>query len=136
MNRQTIPSNHSPSVIKFIPAAIILGSGGWIGLVWLVINTLPTVGPRWLFFFCWFLALTGTSLPVIAFLNRRFPGNVPTTQNVVVRQASWVGLYGSILAWLQIGRVVTPALALLLAVGLILVEWLLRLRERGMWRSS
>lgn len=127
-------SNQPVSIIKFLPAAIILGGAGWIGIIWLVINTLPTVGPRWLFFFCWFLALTGTALPVVAFLNRRFPGSVPRNQGVIVRQAIWVGLYGSTLAWLQIGRVVTTALALLLAVGLILVEWLLLLRERSIWR--
>ncbi len=115
--------------------AIILGSAGWVGVAWLLLNTLPTVGPRWLFFLSWFLALAGSSLPIIAFLNRRFPGSVPATQNVIVRQAIWVGLYGSIVAWLQIGRVFTPALALLLAVGLLLVEWLLRLRERGQWRG-
>jgi len=127
-------SNQPISVIKFLPVAIILGGAGWIGVIWLVINTLPTVGPRWLFFFCWFLALTGTALPVVAFLNRRFPGRVPCKPSVVVRQAIWVGLYGSTLAWLQIGRVVTTALVLFLAVGLILVEWLLLLRERSIWR--
>jgi len=129
-----VSASPSPPVIKFLPAAILLGGAGWGGVVWLVLYTLPTVGARWLFFLCWFLALTGTSLPIAAFLNRRFPGATPATPNVIVRQAIWVGLYGSLLAWLQIGRVVTPALALLLAVGLILIEWLLRLRERGMWR--
>ena len=112
-----------------------MGSAGWIGLGWLLLNTVPTVGPRWLFYLCWFLALSGTALPIIAFLNRRFASSVPATQSVIVRQAIWVGLYGSILAWLQIGRVITPALALLLGVGLILVEWLLRLRERSLWRG-
>jgi hypothetical protein len=45
-----------------------------------------------------------------------------------------VGIYFPILAWLQIGRVLTPAMALLLAVGFILIEWLLRLRERAQWK--
>ena len=111
-----------------------MGGGGWAGLIWLLVNKLPTVGPRWLFFFYWFLALTGTALPVMAFINRRFPGSVPATQNVIMRQAIFVGLYGSTLAWLQIGRVLTPALVLLLAVGLIVVEWTLRIREKSLWK--
>lgn len=124
----------SPRVISFLPAAILLGGSGWFGVIWLIINTLPTVGPRWLFFLCLFLALAGTSLPVIAYLNLRFPGNLPVTQNVVVRQSVWIGFYGAALAWLQIGRVVTPAMALMIAVGLILIEWLIRLRERSQWK--
>lgn len=124
----------SPPVIKFLPAAILLGGLGFAGIAWLVIYTLPTVGPRWLFFFCWYMALTGTSLPIVAFLNRRFPSASPATQAVILRQATWIGLYGCLLAWLQIGRVVTLPLALWIAAGLGLVEWLLRLRERSMWK--
>jgi hypothetical protein len=96
--------------------------------------TLPTVGPRWLFFFLSVLALTGTVLPVVAFLNRRFPSNPPAAPAVILREAIWVGIYGPTLAWLQIGRVLTPALAVLLATGLILIELLLRLRERSQWK--
>jgi hypothetical protein len=51
-----------------------------------------------------------------------------------LRQAIWVAIYLPTLAWLQIGRVLTPAMALLLAIGLILIEWLLRLRERSQWK--
>jgi hypothetical protein len=109
---------------------------GWGGLAALVIYTLPTVGPRWLFFFLEVLALTGTVLPLIAFLNRRFPSLPPPTAGVVVRQSLWFGIYGATLAWLQIGRVLTPALALLIAVGLILIEFLLRLRERSQWKPE
>jgi len=124
----------SPSVIKFIPAAILLAGLGLAGLAWLFLSTLPYPGPRWLFFLCWFLSLTGISLPIMAFLNRRFPGEVPATQVVIIRQAMWIGIYGCLLAWLQIGRVVTFPLALWIAAGLGLVEWLLRLRERSLWK--
>ncbi len=126
--------NDSPSVIKFLPASILLGGLGLAGLAWLTLYTLPTVGPRWFFFLCWFLTLTGVSLPVMAFLNRRFSGEPPATQAVILRQAMWIGLYGCVLAWLQVGRVVTFPLALWIAAGLGLVEWLLRLRERSLWK--
>lgn len=130
------PSPSSPPVRSFLPAALILALSGWAGLVYLVVYTLPTVGPRWLFFFLTVLALTGTALPFVAFLNRRFPSLPPPTPGVVLRQALWLGIYGTALAWLQIGRVLTPALAALLAIGLILIEWLLRLRERSQWRPE
>ena len=96
--------------------------------------TSPTGGTRWLFFFVSVLALTGTVLPAMAFLNRRFPSTPPPTHFVILRQAIWVGIYFPTLAWLQIGRVLTPSLALLLAIGLILIEWLLRMRERSQWK--
>ena len=126
-------STSSPPVRKFIPAAIILAVLGWGGLLYVLLNTLPTVGPRWLFFFLSVLAVTGTCLPVVAFLNRRFPSVPSPTTAVVLRQALWIGIYFPTLAWLQIGRVLTPALALLLLLGFILIEWLLRLREKSQW---
>jgi hypothetical protein len=124
----------SPPIRSFLPSALILSILGWGGLFGLLNYTLPTVGPRWLFFFLGVLALTGTSLPAVAYLNRRFPSNPRVNHVVILRQAIWVGLYVSTLAWLQIGRVLNISLALLLALGLILIEWLLRLRERSQFR--
>lgn len=126
----------SQPVRSFIPAAIILCLLGWGGLFYLVFFTVPTVGPRWLFFFLSVLALTGTVLPVVAFLNLRFPSSPPPTAGVVLRQAIWVGIYIPTLAWLQIGRVLSLALALLLALGFVLIEWLLRLREKSQWKPE
>jgi predicted membrane channel-forming protein YqfA (hemolysin III family) len=108
---------------------------GWMGVLWLLLNTVPTVAPRWMFFFCLFLALTGSALPFIAFLNRRFQGSVPAPQHVIVRQSIWIGVYGVLMAWLQIGRVVTLALALFLGFGMLMVEGFIRLRERSQWRD-
>ncbi len=127
-------SQSSPPVRTFIPAALILAILGWGGLYFLVNLTIPTVGPRWLFFFLSVLALTGTTLPVIAFLNQRFPTNPPVNAGVIVREAIWVGIYFPTLAWLQLGQVLTPALSLLLAVGFLAIEVLLRLRERSQWK--
>jgi hypothetical protein len=127
-------SETSPPVRAFLPTAIFLAIIGWAGLVILFINTLPTVGPRWLFFFLSVLALTGTSLPFIAYLNLRFPSMPPPGGMAIVRQSLWIGIYSSTLAWLQIGRVLTPTLAVLLAVGIGLIEFLLRLSERSQWK--
>ncbi len=125
-----------PNVRSVLPAAILLAGVGWCGLAALVFFTLPTIGPRWLFFFLSVLALSGTALPAVTFLNRRFPSNPPPTAAVIVRQALWVGAYGATLAWLQIARVLTPALTLVLAVGLTIIEMLLRLREKSQWKPQ
>jgi hypothetical protein len=127
-------SNTSPRVANFLPAALLLFILGWGGLVALAITTLPTVGPRWLFFFLSVLAITGTVLPITAFLNRRFPSTPPASSMVVVRQALWFAVYATTIIWLQMGRVLNPALAILLAIGLGLIEFLLRLSEKSQWK--
>ena len=109
---------------------------GWGGLYWIVFQTIPSGGTRWVFFFTGVLALTGTVLPFVAFLNQRFPTNPPPSPAVIVRQAIWVGIYLPTLAWLRIGRVLTPSLALLLALCLILIEGFIRLRERSQWKPG
>lgn len=124
------------SITAYLPATIILMLLGWGGMVALLLMTTPNGGTRWLFFFTSVLALTGSALPLTAFLNRRFPSTPPPAPQVIVRQALWLGIYLPTLAWLQIGRVLNPALALLLAVGLILIEWLLRMRERAQWKPE
>jgi hypothetical protein len=124
----------TPTVSSFIPTAIILAILGWGGLFLLIQNTIPTVGPRWLFFFLGVLALTGTALSIVAFLNRRFPTIPPAASGMIIREAIWVGLYGATLAWLQLGRVLNLGLAFLLAVGFIAIEILIRLRERSQWK--
>ena len=127
--------NTSPRVANFLPASIFLFIIGWGGLAALIVTTLPTVGPRWLFFFLCVLAITGTMMPITAFLNRRFPSTPPPTNIVVVRQALWFAVYVSTLIWLQMGRVLNPALAILLAIGLGLIEFLLRLSEKSQWKA-
>lgn len=125
---------NTPPIRAYLPTAILLGTGGWLGLAALVFYTSPTAGPRWLFFLLLTLALTGTALPVMAFLNYRFPGAAPASPNIILRQALWVAIYGDTIVWLQLGRVLTPALAVLLFAGLALIEFLLRLSERSQWK--
>ena len=127
---------NSPTTASFFPAAILLVMLGWGGLFVLVNATLPSIGPRWLMFFLLFAAVTGTALPIVAFLNRRFPSVPPVSRAIVLRQAIWFGLFATTLAWLQLGRVLTSSVALLLAVGLLLIEVLLRLRERSQWKPG
>ena len=124
----------SPPVSAFLPAAIILMLIGWGGLYLLIFYAPIHGGTRWLFYFLSVLALTGTALPLVAFLNRRFPSTPPPSGGVILRQAIWLGIYFPTLAWLRIGRVLNPLLALLLALGLLLIEGLLRFREYSTWK--
>ncbi len=128
--------NHPPptSVASYLPTAILLMILGWGGLFALIEFSTPNGGTRWLFFFVLILAVTGTVLPVVAFLNQRFRSQPPVSNRVVMRQALWFGVYVATVAWLQIGRVLNPIIALLLAAGLVIIEWLLRMRERSQWK--
>jgi len=103
----------------FLPLSVVLTILGLGGLLIVIRATLPTLGPRWLFFFLGVLGLTGLSLPLIFFL-----------------QALWVGVFGSTIVWLQLGRVLTGGLALILSGVFVLIEFLLRLFERSRWNPK
>ena len=104
---------------------------GWGGLASLFYFSLPYVWSRWGLFVLGIMALTGTALPVVYFLHRRFPTEPPAESNVIVRQALWVGVYAATLAWLQLGHLVTLYVILGLAGGLIATEYFIRLREKA-----
>jgi hypothetical protein len=119
-----------------IITSLFLALIGWGGLGVLFMYTLPTLGPRWLFFFLFMLALSGTVLPLVHFLNRRFPSIPPANGPVLVRQATWVGIYGDLIAWLLMGRVFNSARAIFLAVGFIIIEILIRMSEQSRWKPK
>ncbi len=121
---------------KFVFTGFLLAAIGWGGLYMLFNYTLPTLGPRWLFFFLLMLGLSGAALPIVAFLNRRFPGETPTEGSTILRQSMWVGIFGSIVVWLNMGSVLNPTLATFLAAGFVVIEFLLRLRERARWEPE
>jgi hypothetical protein len=125
-----------PGFRSILPFSLWLAGTGWLGVILLVLATLPTLGPRWLFFFFLVLALSGTFLPVVYFLNLRFPSNPAIGFSVVVRQACWVGVYGGLVAWLQLGRVLNTSLGVGLAAGFIALEWLIRFREKNRARYA
>jgi hypothetical protein len=118
----------------FALSSLFLMTLGWGGLFFVITQTLPYVWPRWGFFVLALMALTGTVLPIVYFLHRRFPGDKPAESNVIVRQAMWVGVYGATLAWLQLGRLVTVYIVLGLAGGLAAIEYFIRWREKSHWR--
>ena len=121
---------------SFLPLSLVLTIAGWGGLFLVIQTTVPTIGPRWLFFFLGVMALTGPALPIVYFLNKRFPSDPPVEGMVILRQALWIGVFGSTVGWLQLGRVLTPVLAMVLAGVFVLIEFLLRLFERSRWTTG
>jgi hypothetical protein len=128
-----MPSQENRSLLI---AAGIMFVIGWLGLFLLWTTTLPTVGPRWLFFFLWTLAITGIALPFVWLLHRRFSTNQQARTSVLLRQGMFIGFFAAICVWLQINRSLTLGLALLLAIGLTAIEWFLRLIERSTWKPN
>ncbi len=121
-----------PDHTGVLTAAALMAVGGWIGLWLLVTSTLPTAFPRWLFFVCLYLAVTGSALPFVRYLNIRFTREDAALPSggVILRQSIWIGLFVVACAWLQIPRVLNPVIAFFLALSLVLMEILLHVRER------
>lgn len=124
--------NEKPTFRPFLVSTLFLFVGGWVGLMLLLNFTLPTLWPRWGFFALLVVACTGTAIPVSFWLNSVFATEPPAEPGVVVRQSIWVGVYFAVLAWLQIGRLLSFSIGLWLAIGLIALEYLLRLRETSL----
>lgn len=116
---------------SYLPSTIALAIVGWGGVAGLIYFSLPFVWARWGFYVLGIMAITGTALPVVYFLNRRFPTEPPAGPKVIVRQATWVGIYFATLIWLQRGRLVTLYVVLGLAGGLIATEYFTRVREKA-----
>ena len=136
------PENH----LSLTLAAGIMAFLGWAGLIYLIFvaelapagsppRLVPGAFPIWLFFVLGFIALTGTAVPFVGYLNRRFGGKAPTPvpPAVILRQSLWFGFFGATSTWLLKSGILSLATVLLLGAGLGGVEWFLRMRERSRW---
>lgn len=120
-----------PPFKPFLIVTLILGIFGTLGLGLIFNFSVPTLGPRWLFFFFGAAAISGWALPIVYLLHWRFPSENPTTPGIIVRQALWAGIYFDLLAWFQLGRVLSLPLAVGLAAGIAVIEFAIRLAERS-----
>ncbi|MFH2039515.1 MAG: hypothetical protein ABIJ65_08790 [Chloroflexota bacterium] len=121
---------------SYLPVNLFMFVIGWGGVGWLILFTLPTVWQRWGFFLLFTVALTATALPITYYLNVRFPSKPHATPAIILRQAIWMGVYGSTLAWLQLDDLVSIWTIVGLGLGLVMIEYLIRLRERSRWLPS
>jgi hypothetical protein len=121
--------NDKPSFRPFLVSTLILFVGGWGGLVLLLNFSLPTLWPRWALYALIVLTATGTFIPIFYWFNKTFFSNSQNIANVIVRESVAAGVYFALLTWLSIGRALNLPLAIWLGLGLLFIEYLLRLRE-------
>jgi hypothetical protein len=122
------PTKSSKRWMLFV---ILIAVLSWLGL-WGLIQ-LPVTGPtRTLFFVVLLAGVTSTTMPPVAYLNARFGRcrDQRTFQARFVRQSFWIGLLIVMLGWLQIRRILTTTLAMILTAVFILTETFLLTRER------
>lgn len=126
-NSEKMPPDH----VGVLIAGVVFMLLGWFGLYNLITSSRPFVGQRWMFFLLLQLAVTGTVLPFVRYLNVRF---TPVTSElppggVIVRQSIWIGLFVMLCAWLQIPRVLNLPIAFFLGLVFVVIEAFLRGRE-------
>lgn len=123
-----MPSDH----VGVLLAGLVMMLIGWGGLYWLVTTQDVGLGPQiWGFFMLLHLAITGTVLPVVRFINVRFTridDDLPSG-GVIVRESAWVGLFVVICAWLQILRALSAPVVLVILLVFIVLEAFIRSRE-------
>jgi hypothetical protein len=109
----------------FAPSSppLILAILGWGGLFLLIFYTLPTVGPRWLFFFLLVLAPHRHRPPAAAFLNHRF-SSLPRPPPRHRPPEPWLASSAP-LTWLQLRALPSPSPCC--SPSAALIEFLLRL---------
>ncbi len=127
--------SYLPPFGKIFISALLLSVIGLGGLAFIIITLEPTLWPRWLFYFFLTMAGTGMALPVSFIIQRRLAKQyVPA--RVLIREGLLFGIYLDLLAWLQIGRIATNLVVFLLAGGLILLEYFLRMAEKATFRAD
>jgi hypothetical protein len=113
---------------------VLTGLGGF-GLFFIFLFLEPTLGPRWLFFFFLTLAAAGIALPLVYLVQRRLAKQyVPS--RILVREAILFSIFIDLLAWMQIGRIISNLIILILAGGLILLEVFLRMAEKATFKAD
>lgn len=115
--------------------SLMLGVIGLGGLLFIFFSLEPTLGPRWLFFFFLTIFGAGAALPVVYIIHRR-AANQYVPAKVILREAIFFGVFLDLWAWLQIGRIASNLIILILAGGLILLEIFLRMAERATFNAD
>ena len=115
---------------RWIWYVVFLALIAWLAL-WGVIQLAVNSATKLLFFVLLFLAIVSTFMPAVAYLNARFGRfcSVRVFRVRFVRQSIQIGLFVVVIAWLQMQRVLTLAIALVLIGVLILTEMFAMTRE-------
>jgi hypothetical protein len=111
---------------------ILIGGGG---LVFVLTFFEPTLGPRWMFFFFLTIFGAGIAIPLSYLVQRRF-ADQPVPPKVLVREAILFGVFLSLAAWLQLGRILTNLIIVIIAVSFLILEMLLRMAEKATFKAD
>ena len=127
--------SYLPPFIKILMSSVILSVLGGGGLAFIFIFFEPTLGPRWMFFFFLSIIGAGIALPISYLIQRRFATQT-VPGKVLIREAILFGVFLALIAWLQLGRILTNLIVVIIAVGFILLEMLLRMAEKATFQAD
>jgi Flp pilus assembly protein TadB len=88
-----------------------------------------------MFFFFLSIIGAGIALPFCYLIQRRFANQV-VPGKVLIREAILFGVFLALVAWLQLGRVLTNLIIVIIAVGFVLLEMLLRMAEKATFKAD
>ena len=122
--------DEKPTFRPYLLSTLVMLFAGLGGLLILINASKPYLWERWLLYFMLVIAATGTAL-FPAWLFNTYVEKPAAPNNVFVRQALWLGVYLAVLLWLEMGRVLTFGMGLILGGAVIVIEYLLRVREKA-----
>jgi len=130
-----IRNSYLPPFGKILISSVFLTILGGGGLAFIFIFYEPTLGPRWMFFFFLTIIGAGIALPISYLIQRRFANQVILSK-VLIREAIFFGVFLALIAWLQLGRILTNLIIILISIGFILIEMLLRMAEKATFKAD
>jgi len=130
-----IRKSYLPPFGKILISSVFLTILGGGGLAFIFIFYEPTLGPRWMFFFFLTIIGAGIALPISYLIQRRFANQVILSK-VLIREAIFFGVFLALIAWLQLGRILTNLIIILISIGFILIEMLLRMAENATFKAD
>ena len=130
-----IRKSYLPPFGKILISSIFLTIFGGGGLTFIFMFFEPTLGPRWMFFFFLTIIGAGIALPISYLIQRRFANQV-IPGKVLIREAILFGVFLALTAWLQLGRILTNLIIVIIAIGFILLEMLLRMAEKATFKAD
>lgn len=88
-----------------------------------------------MFFFFITIFGAGIALPISYLIQRRFASQL-VPGRVLIREAILFGVFLSLVAWLQLGRILTNLIIMIIAIGFLLLEMLLRMAEKATFKAG
>ena len=127
--------SYLPPFGKILISSIFLTILGGGGLAFIFMFLKPTLGPRWMFFFFLLIIGAGVALPFCYLIQRRFASQV-IPEKVLIREAILFGVFLTLVAWLQLGRILTNLTIVIISIGFVLLEMLLRMAEKATFMAD